>query len=73
MLGVERSATIGHNTASHHGQTRITRLAYLEGPQYVPLLRRSFELYAELERESGEVRVFLLLLPLLLRTRALPC
>ena len=58
VLGVERSPTIGHGTASHHGQTRITRLAYLEGAQYVPLLRRSFELYAELEREAGEVCSF---------------
>ena len=30
---------------------RIIRLAYFEHPDYVPLLRRSFELWAELEKE----------------------
>ena len=44
----------GHDRGSSHGLSRIIRLAYFEHPSYVPLLRRAFELWAELERESGE-------------------
>ena len=39
---------------SSHGLTRIIRLAYYEDPSYVPLLRRSYQLWDELERESDE-------------------
>ena len=39
---------------SHDGDTRIIRLAYMEHPDYVPLLRRSYDLWAELEKERGE-------------------
>ncbi len=53
VLGLERF-TIAHSHGSSHGETRITRLAYWEHPNYVPLLRRSFELVSQLERESGE-------------------
>lgn len=51
VLGLERYG-IGHANASHHGLTRITRLAYMEGPEYVPLLHKSFACYETLERES---------------------
>ncbi|MEZ6183510.1 MAG: N-methyl-L-tryptophan oxidase [Planctomycetota bacterium] len=43
----------GHDRGSSHGETRVIRLAYMEAPDYVPLLRRSFALWAELERASG--------------------
>lgn len=43
-----------HNLGSSHGQSRIIRSAYYEGPGYVPLVREAFELWRELERESGE-------------------
>ncbi|MCA8923114.1 MAG: N-methyl-L-tryptophan oxidase [Planctomycetes bacterium] len=43
----------GHDRGSSHGDTRIIRLAYMEAPGYVPLLRRAFELWGALERESG--------------------
>jgi sarcosine oxidase len=43
-----------HDRGSSHGLTRIIRLAYFEHPSYVPLLRRAFALWRELERESGE-------------------
>lgn len=46
--------TPGHDRGSSHGLTRIIRLAYFEHPSYVPLLRRSFELWRELEAESGQ-------------------
>lgn len=51
-LGLERF-TIPHDRGSYHGATRIIRLAYHEHPCYVPLLRRSYELWRELERASG--------------------
>jgi len=39
---------------SSHGLTRIIRLAYHEDPSYVPLLRRAYALWRELEQSSGE-------------------
>lgn len=44
---------IAHDRGSSHGHTRIIRLAYFEHPSYVPLLRRSFELWRALERRTG--------------------
>jgi len=43
-----------HVHGSTHGDTRITRLAIGEGAQYIPLVRRSHELWREIEQESGE-------------------
>ncbi len=43
-----------HTMGSTHGHTRIIREAYYEHPLYVPLVRRAYELWAELEREAGE-------------------
>lgn len=42
-----------HSLGSTHGDTRITRLAVGEGPAYVPLVRRSHELWRTLEAETG--------------------
>lgn len=53
VLGLERF-DIPHDQGSSHGLTRIIRLAYYEHPSYVPLLRRAYELWEELERASGE-------------------
>jgi sarcosine oxidase len=44
---------IAHERGSSHGLTRIIRLAYFEHPSYVPLLRRAFELWRELEQSAG--------------------
>lgn len=52
-LGLERF-DIPHTMGSHHGFTRIIRLAYYEHPSYVPLLRRAFTLWNQLETEFGE-------------------
>jgi sarcosine oxidase len=41
-----------HTFGSTHGETRITRTAYFEGPWYVPLLRETFPLWRELERST---------------------
>lgn len=43
----------GHDRGSSHGATRIIRLAYMEHPDYVPLLRRAYELWEELGRRAG--------------------
>ena len=53
VLGLERF-DIPHELGSSHGITRIIRLAYFEHPAYVPLLRRAYELWRELEAEAGE-------------------
>jgi sarcosine oxidase len=53
VLGLERF-TIPNEMGSSHGVSRIIRLAYFEDPGYVPLLRRSYELWRQLESEYGE-------------------
>lgn len=53
VLGIEQF-DIPHELGSSHGVSRIIRLAYAEHPDYVPLLRRSYELWRELESEAGE-------------------
>lgn len=45
---------LNHENGSSHGKSRIIRTAYAEHPGYVPLVRRSFGLWRELERLSGE-------------------
>ena len=44
----------GHDRGSSHGRTRIIRQAYYESPDYVPLVRRSYDLWHALEQESGK-------------------
>ena len=53
VLGFDRFAR-GHTLASFGGLSRIIRLSYYEHPSYVPLLKRAWDLWRELERESGE-------------------
>src|ERR1700676_5594517 len=53
VLGLERF-DVPNDMGSSHGITRIIRLAYYEDPSYVPLLRRSYELWRELQRRAGE-------------------
>jgi sarcosine oxidase len=53
VLGFDRFAR-GHTLGSSGGLSRIIRLSYYEHPDYVPLLRRAWTLWRELERESGE-------------------
>lgn len=52
VLGLDRFAA-GHDRGSSHGETRIIRLAYFEHPSYVPLVRRAYALWRELEREAA--------------------
>src|SRR5258708_38797042 len=41
-----------HAFGSSHGESRITRTAYFEGPWYVPLLQDTFAMWRELEQSS---------------------
>src|SRR3954470_20919028 len=52
VLGLERFGP-AHDRGSSHGGSRIIRQAYFEDPSYVPLLRRSYELWETLARDSG--------------------
>jgi sarcosine oxidase len=52
VLGLDRFAP-AHAHGASHGETRIVRQAYFEGTGYVPLLRRSDELWQRLERDVG--------------------
>jgi sarcosine oxidase len=53
VLGLEQYQ-VAHDRGSSHGVNRIFRLAYYEHPGYVPLMRRSIELWNELEQVAGE-------------------
>ena len=47
-VGIEQFE-IGHDHGSSHGATRMIRLAHFERPSYVPLMRRAYALWHELE------------------------
>jgi sarcosine oxidase len=53
VLGVDRFAP-PHDRGSTHGDTRITRLANGENPLFTGFVRRSHEIWREIERETGE-------------------
>lgn len=52
VLGVDQFVP-PHDRGSSHGLSRIIRLAYWEHPAYVPLVRRAYQLWRELEITSG--------------------
>lgn len=52
VIGFERFEP-GHDHGSSHGESRIYRTAYLEGPGYVPLAQRAVVLWRELQQVSG--------------------
>lgn len=51
-VGLEQFAP-GHDRGSGHGESRMTRTAYFEGPEYVPLVQAALPLWRELEAEAG--------------------
>jgi sarcosine oxidase len=53
VAGIEQFSP-PHDRGSSHGRTRVIRQAYFEDPAYVPLLLRAYELWRQLERDSGE-------------------
>jgi sarcosine oxidase len=52
VIGIDRHQP-PHAYGSTHGDTRITRLAIGEGPEYVPLVRRSHDLWRKIEQQAG--------------------
>ncbi len=52
VLGLDRFAA-GHDRGSSHGDTRMIRQAYLEHPDYVPLVLQAYDQWRELESVSG--------------------
>jgi sarcosine oxidase len=57
VLGIDRFRP-PHDRGSSHGESRITRQAIGEGPEYVPFVLRSHEIWRELEAETGEGLLF---------------
>src|SRR5689334_20329602 len=53
VLGLDRFPP-GHDRGSSHGQTRLIRQAYFEHPDYVPLLKRAYELWADLSERTSQ-------------------
>jgi sarcosine oxidase len=51
-LGIEQFGQ-GHQLGSSHGDSRIIREQYFEHPLYVPLIQRAYDLWRDLEEESG--------------------
>ncbi|NDE14481.1 N-methyl-L-tryptophan oxidase [bacterium] len=52
VLGLEQFDA-AHDKGASHGDTRLIRKAYFEHPDYVPLLNRAYDLWDDLEAESG--------------------
>ena len=52
-IGIDRFEP-PHDRGSTHGESRITRLGVGEGSAYAGLVRRSHEIWRELEAETGE-------------------
>lgn len=52
VLGIDRFSP-GHDRGSSHGETRMIRQAYYEHADYVPLLKRAYELWDELSEMAG--------------------
>lgn len=44
-----------HSRGSHHGETRLIRLAYGEGERYVPFVLRAYELWQELANLTDQI------------------
>ena len=53
VVGIDRFDP-PHHRGSTHAETRITRLAVGEGPQYLPFVARTHELWREIEAETGD-------------------
>jgi sarcosine oxidase len=52
ILGIDQFSP-PHSMGSSHGETRITRLAVGEGLDFVPIVRRSHEIWMEIEGITG--------------------
>lgn len=56
VLGLEQYG-IPHEMGSSHGHSRMIRYTLQEHPSYVPLVRRAYELWHELEDAAGETLI----------------
>lgn len=56
VLGIDRYAP-PHSSGSSHGLSRIIREGIWEHPLYVPLVRRAYQLWQELEHDSAGQRL----------------
>jgi monomeric sarcosine oxidase len=52
VIGVDQFSP-PHDQGSSHGETRLLRVAYAEGAEYVPMARRSIALWRELEARTS--------------------
>ena len=52
VLGLDRFSP-PHANGSSHGESRIIRQAIGEGAEYVPLVLRSYELWRDIEKQTG--------------------
>jgi sarcosine oxidase len=52
LVGIDRYDP-PHRFGSTHGETRMTRLAVGEGAEYVPFVRRSHQLWRDIEAQTG--------------------
>jgi sarcosine oxidase len=52
VLGLDRWRP-GHPFGSSHGDSRIIREIYFEHPLYVPIVRRAYELWRDIEARTG--------------------
>ena len=53
VVGLDRFPR-GHTLGASAGKSRLIRKAYFEAPDYVPLLRRAYELWRNLERDTRD-------------------
>jgi sarcosine oxidase len=53
VLGIDRFG-IAHDQGSSHGHTRVTRQAYFEHPDYVPLLIEAYRLWDDLAQHCQQ-------------------
>src|SRR5258706_12433492 len=54
VVGLDRF-TPPHDRGAHAGGSRIIRMAYMEGAEYVPLVARSYELWRGLQGVTGGI------------------
>jgi sarcosine oxidase len=51
VCGIEQFQ-LNHDKGSSHGDSRVIRMAYFMHPDYVPVLRRAYDLWRKLEEEA---------------------
>src|ERR1700722_18976606 len=58
VLGLEKF-DVPHDHGAGHGFSRMIRLAYHEHSDYVPLLKRAYQLWRDVEAASGEKLLYI--------------